>query len=58
MGAEVLVLFAQDVDRGATGLQLRRGDWKPVKQLGLDSADINEAYLQAIAWSRDYGAIQ
>ena len=39
-------------------LAYERGDWKPARQLGLDSAVINEAYLQAIAWSREYGAIQ
>jgi EAL and modified HD-GYP domain-containing signal transduction protein len=39
-------------------LAYERGDWKPVKQLGLDSDVINDAYLQAIAWSREYGAIQ
>jgi EAL and modified HD-GYP domain-containing signal transduction protein len=39
-------------------LAYERGDWKPVKQLGLDSDVINDAYLQAIAWSREYGAVQ
>ncbi len=39
-------------------LAYERGDWKPVKQLGLDSDVINDAYLQAIAWSQEYGAIQ
>jgi EAL and modified HD-GYP domain-containing signal transduction protein len=39
-------------------LAYERGDWRPVKQLGLDSDVINDAYLQAIAWSREYSTVQ
>ena len=38
-------------------LAYEQGDCKPVKELGVDSSVITEAYLQAIAWAAEHATL-